>query len=68
MASPFAYVLVVTPMRVVIPRSTSGDASLAIFDLKQRRVEGRVTNQEDELLSIQLMKVRRAALVTSRNW
>lgn len=36
----------------------SGDATLAVFDLRQKRLEGRVTNQEDELLSIQIVKVR----------
>ncbi|CAM9857558.1 unnamed protein product [Pylaiella littoralis] len=36
--------------------ATSGDATLAVFDLRQKRLEGRVTNQEDELLSIQIVK------------
>lgn len=36
--------------------ATSGDATLAVFDLRQKRLEGRVTNQEDELLSIQILK------------
>ncbi|CAN0011479.1 unnamed protein product, partial [Laminaria digitata] len=35
---------------------SSGDATLAVFDLRQKRLEGRVTNQEDELLSIQILK------------
>ena len=35
----------------------SGDATLAVFDLRQKKLEGRVTNQEDELLSIQVVKV-----------
>lgn len=29
-----------------------------MFDLRQKQLEGRVTNQEDELLSIQIVKVR----------
>lgn len=29
-----------------------------MFDLRQKRLEGRVTNQEDELLSVQIVKVR----------
>lgn len=41
----------------IFSRSSSGDATLSIFDLRQRKVEGRVTNQEDELLSLQIMKV-----------
>eukprot|EP00903_Cladosiphon_okamuranus_P007933 g7658.t1 len=36
--------------------ATSGDATLAVFDLRQKKLEGRVTNQEDELLSIQIVK------------
>lgn len=43
----------------VSPRGNdSGDATLAVFDLRQKKLEGRVTNQEDELLSIQVVKVR----------
>lgn len=38
-------------------RTNSGDATLAVFDLRQKKLEGRVTNQEDELLSIQIIKV-----------
>jgi len=38
-------------------RPSSGDATLAVFDLRQKKLEGRVTNQEDELLSIQILKV-----------
>lgn len=35
----------------------SGDATLAVFDLRRNKLEGRITNQEDELLSIQILKV-----------
>lgn len=47
-----------TPRRVLVPDAfeNSGDATLAVFDLRQKRLEGRVTNQEDELLSIQIVK------------
>lgn len=41
------------------PPRNSGDATLAVFDLRQNKLEGQVTNQEDELLSIQILKVKR---------
>lgn len=40
-------------------RAHSGDASLAVFDLRQKKLEGRVSNQEDELLSVQILKVKK---------
>ncbi|CAN0092254.1 unnamed protein product, partial [Hapterophycus canaliculatus] len=34
-----------------------------VFDLRQKRLEGRVTNQEDELLSIQIVKASERPVV-----
>ncbi|CAN0385354.1 unnamed protein product [Discosporangium mesarthrocarpum] len=34
----------------------SGDATLSVFDLRRNKLEGRVDNNEDELLSIAIIK------------
>ncbi|CAM9486242.1 unnamed protein product, partial [Chrysoparadoxa australica] len=47
--------------------ASSGDATLSVFDTRQRKLLGRSDDQEDELLSVQVLKHGRKVVCGSQN-
>jgi WD repeat-containing protein 55 len=47
--------------------ATSGDATLSVFDLRTKKLAGRSDDQEDELLSVQIIKNGRKVVCGTQN-